>query len=119
MIVLLAGFLLGLVLCIIYFAKLIKTINTVKRVLRTGSPDDRVSPFAAVIGILCFLAMLWPGLSRILEGGTENILSGASALLSAFAALFFSILIFRFRSGMRALGVYKGAYQVMQPTNYR
>ena len=92
---------------VIYFAKLIKTVNTVKRVIRIGHPDDRVSPFAALICILCGLFDVYPAISYLTKGG-DQMLSGLSMLCSAVCLLCFGILIFQYRGKMRQLGVYRG-----------
>ena len=98
-----------LVFTILYFAKLLKTINTAKRVVRTGRPDDRVSPFAAILIILGAVFSVFRFLSNLLGAlGTAGLLSGIVALLSAAAAICFAVVIFKFRSGMRRLGVYRG-----------
>ena len=92
---------------VIYFAKLIKTVNTVERVIRIGHPDDRVSPFAALICILCGLFDIYPAISYLTKGG-DQMLSGLSMLCSAACLLCFGILIFQYRGKMRQLGVYRG-----------
>ena len=97
-----------LVFAILYFAKLIKTINTAKRVVQTGRPDDRVSPFAAVLIILGAVFTLFGAVSMIASFGGGGLISGVSALLSAAASICFAVVIFKFRSGMRRLGVYRG-----------
>ncbi len=97
-----------LVFFIIFIAKLLKTINTAKRVVRTGRPDDRVSPFAAVLIILGALFTLLGAVGMIASFGGGGLISGVSALLSAAASICFAAVIFKFRSGMRRLGVYRG-----------
>ena len=97
-----------LIFSIIFIAKLLKTINTAKRVVRTGRPDDRVSPFAAVLIILGAVFTLLGAVSMIASFGGGGLISGVSALLSAAASICFAAVIFKFRSGMRRLGVYRG-----------
>ena len=97
----------SLLLVTIFFGKLIKTVNTVKRVIRIGHPDDRVSPFAAVLCILIGLTDIYAGVTTLL-GGSDQLLNGIAMLCSALCLLFFGILIFQYRGRMRRLGVYRG-----------
>lgn len=100
-------------LAVIYVAKLIKTINTAKRVIQTGVPDDRVSIFAAVIIILGSLFSVYNGIRYFVDGNgsAQVILMGIAMLLSAAANIIFAVMIFQFRSGMRSLGVRHGMIQ--------
>lgn len=98
---------LGLLIAVIFFGKLIKTINTVKRVIRIGYPDDRVSPFAGVLCILMGLAEIAAGVSTLLRD-SQQLLQGVAVLCSALCLIFFGVLIFQYRGKMRALGVYRG-----------
>ena len=97
-----------LIFGIIFISKLLKTINTAKRVVRTGRPDDRVSTFAAVLIILGALSSLSSAVVTMVSTGSTGLISGLTALLSAVASICFAVVIFKFRSGMRRLGVYKG-----------
>ncbi len=97
-----------LIFSIFFYAKLIKTINTAKRVVRTGRPDDRVSPFAAVLIILGALFTVFGAVSMIATSPAGGLISGVASLLSAAASVCFAVVIFKFRSGMRRLGVYRG-----------
>lgn len=98
---------LGILISVIFFGKLIKTINTVKRVVRIGYPDDRVSPFAGVLCILIGLADILAGVAALVGKGNQ-LLEGVAILCSALCLIFFGVLIFQYRGKMRALGVYRG-----------
>ncbi len=103
----------AMIMALIYYAKLIKTINTSKRVILHGLPDDRISPFVGVMEIIAAVCSVLGGVSTLVKSGmnTGVILNGVSVLLSAVSAICFAVVLFRFRSGMRALGVYKGVMQ--------
>lgn len=98
----------------IFIGKLIKTINTVKRVIRIGHPDDRVSPFAAVLCILSAIGSIFSGVNYITQG-KEMLLPGVSYLCGAICIFLFGVMIFQFRGRMRQLGVYHGV-TTSQPT---
>lgn len=93
---------------IIFIAKILKTINTAKRVVRTGRPDDRVSTLAAVLIILCAGCSVFSAVGTMVSTGAGSLLTGVAALLGAVASICFAVVIFKFRSGMRRLGVYRG-----------
>ena len=95
-------------LLMLFLAKIIKSLNTGKRVIATGIPDDRVSVFVGVVALLGAAGNVYNGIRFIGLGGTGNVLGGVSFLLDAAATLFFAILLFQFRSGMRALGARNG-----------
>lgn len=98
---------------IIYFSKLIKTLNTGKRVINTGIPDDRVSIFVGVVSILAFAGNVYNAVQyfRFSEYGVDYILMGCNYALSALGVLCLAFVLFKFRSGMRAMGSYKGVMQ--------
>lgn len=99
------------VLALIYYVLTIKSLNTAKRVITGGYPDDRVSAFVGVCTILSALLIGASGVSALLEGSTLNLFNGANSLLSAVSGICFAVVLFKFRSGMRQLGVYKGVRQ--------
>ena len=112
----LAGILLGLLLLInglalVCLAKVLKSLNTVKRVIRSGRPDDRVSPLAAVIAMLFAGLLAIGGFWLLAAGSLTGVLSGILLLLNAVSLVCLALLLFRFRSGMRQLGVRKGVMQ--------
>lgn len=117
----LGSLLVGLTLAAVYFVKLFKTLATAKRVIRTGAPDDRVSVFVGVITILGAVFTLISGVEALTApheimqlmsvSRTAAILYGVSLLLNAVASACFALTLFRFRGGMRSLGVYKGVMQ--------
>ena len=96
-----------LLIVTVYIGKLIKTVNTVKRVIRIGYPDDRVSPFAAVMCLLSGIGGIFSGISNMIQG-KDMLLTGISFICSAVCIFLFGVLIFRFRGKMRMLGVYHG-----------
>lgn len=115
-----------LVFAIIYIAKVLKSLTTGKRVIRTGIPDDRVSIFVAVFTLIGGICMLITGvLYFLLQDVVKQILAGSGMkvdmlyliswgvifLLNGIASICFASVIFKFRSGMRQLGVRKGVMQ--------
>lgn len=103
------GLAIALIFGIIFTAKVLKTINTAKRVVNTGRPDDRVSPFLAVLIILGAVFSICGAVSQLLRGASvAELLFAVSGLISAAASICFAVVIFKFRSGMRRLGVYRG-----------
>ena len=104
-----------MLLTVFYVAKLIKSLNTAKRVIKTGIPDDRVSVYVGVVTILGALFNVYNGIRWFVDGGsTLEILMGVSLIVSAGSAICFAIVLFRFRSAMRSLGVRKGIMQYNQ-----
>lgn len=111
----------GLVLGLLFLIKLLKTLGTAKRVIRTGAPDDRVSVFVGVMILLGSVGGLISGIDALtipqdimqLLGisRTAAVFYGVNLLLSAVSAAFFAITLFRFRSEMRRLGGHKGVTQ--------
>lgn len=112
------------VFCIFFFSKLIKTINTGKRVAKTGVASDKVSPFVAV---MLYIAAGFSALSALGSLVAGMIFSGLAGLCSATAVFIFALLIFKFRTAMRRemamapQGAYQqpygGAYQQQTITN--
>ena len=110
-----------MILLVIYFAKIIKSLNTAKRVIKTGMPDDRVSVFVGVMTILSAIGSLISGIgvfNNVYEYAYDlgvsrglTICYGIMMLVSAVSTFFFALTLFRFRAGMRSLGVYKGVMQ--------
>lgn len=87
------GALIGFILAIVYHAKIISTINTVKSAIITGKADYKVSGFVAVMNfILAFFAVF-----GLFSGGFFNFLSG---VCSVTALICFGVLIFKYRSAM-------------------
>lgn len=109
------------ILGLIYMAKIIKSINTAKRVIRTGMPDDRVSVFVGVFTILAAVGGVINGIRVFAElretmallnmNKTLAIFYGIITIVSAVSTLCFAITLFQFRSAMRRLGVRKGVMQ--------
>ena len=88
------------VLVIIYFSKLIKTINTMKSVVNTGAPSDRVSPFVAVV---CIIGGASSAFSVIRSLSYGALLSALADVANAAALICFGLLIFNFRNRMQEL----------------
>lgn len=109
--VLVGVLLLMIVLAMVFYGKLIQTLNTGKRVIRTGIPDDRASAFVGVMVILSAVFSVLTGISYMTKGSLSYLLSGASTLLSAIGSICLATVLFKFRSGMRQLGAYKGVIQ--------
>lgn len=89
-----------LALVIVYYAKLIQTVNTVTFTIRTGTPSDRVSSFAAV---MLFISAFFSTISMI-SGFFTSVFLGLAELCSAVALVCFGMLIFKYRDQMRSLG---------------
>ena len=115
-----------MVLTAIYAAGIVKSLNTAKRVVRTGQPDDRVSVFAGLLLLLAGAAVLANGVrflalqSDLIESyrlsgmelsGTNATLYGVNLIVSGAATCCFAVVLFKFRSAMRSLGVRKGRTQ--------
>ena len=89
-----------LVLYIVYYAKLIKTINAVRYTATTGRPSNNVSPFVAV---MCFIAAVFGVLSAVTQLAFGAVFSGLAMLCQATASVCFGMLLFRYRNEMRQL----------------
>lgn len=99
-------------LVILYFAKLVQSLNAAKRIIRSGMPDKRISAF---VGIMCFLAA-----AGLLIGNAVNLaqipsyvwaaldasfylLSVLPALLNLAALFFFGMTVFKALGAQKAL----------------
>lgn len=87
------GALIGFTLVIIYKAKTISTINTVKNSIRTCNADYKVSGF---VGVMNFIIAFFSFFSAF-SGG---FFGAVSQLCSVTALICFGILIFNYRSKM-------------------
>lgn len=88
------------VVAILYYAKLLKTVNTVRVTVRSGVPSDKVSVFVAVI---CFIGAIGSLSSIILCFALGMFWFALSTLCQAVAEFCFGLLIFKYRGAMRAL----------------
>ena len=95
--------------------KTLKTINTVKRVVDDGLPDDRISMLllwlcvlGACSGALGLIRSLVGGVSLYEKSGILLLPTLLSYVLNAAVQASFALLLWRWREGMRALGVYRG-----------
>lgn len=89
-----------LVLLIVYQAKVIRTVNTVKYSIITGLPSDKIS---ALVGVMFFIS---GGLNVIyipLYLFSGQIHTVFYAILSAAAMIVLGILLFSYKKKMRAL----------------
>lgn len=112
-------------LLVLFLAKALKTVNVVKRVVLSGAPDDRVSMLVMGFCILSALGSVTNLVSLITGGRMAELYAqtGVSVLPSAIGGaagiamqICFALLLWRWREGMRALGVYKGVfYPVSRP----
>ncbi|MBQ1409763.1 MAG: zinc ribbon domain-containing protein [Oscillospiraceae bacterium] len=104
-------------LLVLFLVKMVKTLNTAKRVIKTGAPDDRVSVFVGVILILAAVGGVINGIRVFAElrelglSQTVAILYGVNYIVNALSILLFAVVLFQFRSAMRSLGVRKGVRQ--------
>ncbi len=98
-------FLLIFVVGILFQAKQIQTLNTVRGTVNSGVASDRVSTFVAV---LLFILAVFEILGSLSLMGMSGIFSGLAGLCNAVAEICFGILIFRYRSEMRALMGFAG-----------
>lgn len=111
----------AMIMLALYCAKIVKSLNTAKRVIQTGAPDDRVSVFVGVITILGAAGSVYTAIVYFVKLRDYMQLLGLSkgllicyaivSLLSAAASFLFALTLFRFRSAMRSLGVRKGVMQ--------
>lgn len=105
---------------IVYYAKLLKTINTMRSAVNTGAPSDRVSGFVAVI---CMITGISSGIYFFSSVSSGEILVALSHAANAAMNICFGLLIFRFRNTMRELmrmapvGGFAPASYVQPPVN--
>ena len=85
------------VLTVLWFVKILKMINAVKTTARAGNADPYASKY---VGVWCFLTAFGNFFSLVTAFG---IAAKMSALCSAVAFCCFGILIFTYRSRMKAL----------------
>lgn len=105
-------------LCILFYAKILRTVNTVRDTLRTGVASDRVSGFVGgalyglagyeVLSLLMLILVLTNPATRDAfqfgAGLTVLFIGGClTALCIAASEICFGILIFRYRAAMRQL----------------
>lgn len=96
------------VISIIYYIKLLKSLDSAKRTILTGTPDCRASRF---VGIICFIGaalsvagILGQIISLTAGVSVTNLFFGiVSAILSAAEATIFGILIFSYRRKMKSV----------------
>lgn len=86
----------GFVIAILYYAKIIKSINTVKETITSGIMSNKVSSYVA---ILTFILAGFTLISVFFAGSALSVLS---TLCSVVSMVCFGILIFKYRNTMRS-----------------
>lgn len=89
------GVLLGAAVGILFFVKIIQTINTIANSIRTQRQSNKVSVYVAV---MCMIAGVWQAFTLVFNLG--NLFGMLSLLGSATASIVFSIFLFKYRSDM-------------------
>ncbi|GEM_PF-1482386 len=84
-----------LVLYIVYYAKIVSTINTMKVTIATGCASDKISGYVGVIAILSGIR------SALSIFSSANVLELLATIGSATASIAFGIFLFRYRTTMR------------------
>lgn len=84
----------GFVIVILYYAKIIGIIDTVKKTIFTSNANDKISSFVA---ILTFISAGFTFISVFFGGGLLSILS---TLCSVASMICFGILIFKYKNAM-------------------
>lgn len=85
---------------IIYYAKIIKTINVIKSTIETGTVTGKISTFVAVMAIIIGAFMAFPALYLLVMGQFIMVLS---YLLSALSSIFFGVLLFSYKNKMASV----------------
>lgn len=88
----------GIVLGILYFAGIIKTLNAVRESVQTGCINDRVSAYVAVINFLAATLMLY-GAVRAIQA--DQILDAFQTVTQCVGLITFGVCIFQYRDAMR------------------
>lgn len=94
----------GVTLSIVYYAKIVQTINAVKNSVMTGMPNERASRFVAVC---CFIMAAGSAISIIpllinAFGLFGSMTSVFSAILNVAVYICFGIIIFKYRNTMKS-----------------
>lgn len=101
---------------LLFYIKLCTTVTNVRSTLQTGVPNKRASRF---VGIVCFISgafLILNGIGELMNAGLQTLngfygeslsytlfLAGISTLLNAATQILFGVLIFSYRSKMKAL----------------
>ncbi len=91
------------ILLIVYYAKAIKTVNTISMTARTGKLSDNVSMFVAV------MAFIAGGISAFAVFNSKTFDVMLSNICSATASISFGVFLCMYRNGMRE-AMTAGAY---------
>ncbi len=86
------------VLYIVYLAKIIQSLNTVKNTVNSGIASDKVSGF---VGVMCYIVGVITALNSI-SGLLFSVPTFLSSLCSGVATVLFGVVLFRYRNAMRA-----------------
>lgn len=89
----------ALVLVLLYYISVVKTINRIKATALTGAPDNRVSQYLIVMN---YILAVFAGLGALTSIGT-SILSCLGGLCQAAVLVLISLLLSRYRAGMTML----------------
>lgn len=84
-----------LVLYIVYYAKIVSTINAMKTTIATGCASDKISGYVGVIAIISGVG------SALSIFNSANVLDLLATIGSATASIAFGIFLFRYRTTMR------------------
>lgn len=82
-------------LIIIYYAKIIKTINVIKSTITTGAVTGKISVFVAVMTIILGGCTALSITSVLVLG---QFLPAISSILSALSSIFFGVVLFSYRN---------------------
>lgn len=85
---------------IVYYIKLIKTINTIGQTIATGIPSDKISTFVAVLMIIMGGSS---AISAITNLTAFNALVFVSELCRTVSFIAFGMMLFAYRGKMRAI----------------
>lgn len=89
----------AILICVsIYFVKVVKSINTAKRTIKNGIPDDQVSPFAGVMSFIIVAVCIIATIVALID---NNALLSLIYLSVAVSSTAFGIIIFAYRSKMK------------------
>lgn len=89
------GVAIAMALVIMFYAKSVKSINTISMTARTGDPSDKVSTYVAV------MAFIMGGFTVLSAFSNFHFLPLLSNLCSATASIAFGIFLFSYRGQMR------------------
>ena len=113
--------LLCMVLSIVYYAKVLKSINAAKNTAITGRPYAQTSRFVGVlcyIGAVCSIIGIIPSIGTVLTGymGIGGFFASLmTTICSVATSICFGVLIFKYRSQMTGIQMQTAMYAPQQP----